>query len=221
MLGDVAANLTLLGARGLSMNLADDLSEYAQAIRITHMAEPISGTVSVWLDTHLNRAPIEDLLASATARLAGYVVLESVPLVNTSRTVPLGQRTPGITTIGFLEKPEGMEYDAWREQWQGHHTQLAIETQSTFSYIQNVVIRPLTPDAPPWTAIVEEGFPAEAGTDPMVFYDAGGLQEKLDENQRLMIESCQKFIDFDQIESHPMSTYVLVDATRAAHTAGS
>jgi hypothetical protein len=221
MLGDVATNLTLLGARGLSMNLADELAEYAQGIRITRMAEPISGTVSIWLDTHLSRGPFKDLLASVTARVAGYLVLESVPIVNNSRIVSLGQRTPGITTVGFLEKPEDMEYEAWREQWQGHHTRVAIETQSTFSYIQNVVIRPLTSNAPPWTAIVEEGFPAEAGTDPMVFYDADGVQEKLDENQRRMIESCQKFIDFDHIDSIPMSTYVLVDVSRAAATTGS
>jgi len=214
MLGEVADKLMKLGVRGLTVNLVDDLAEYAQGLRITHMKEPLSGTVCVWLDTHLNRAPVEELLTAATGRLAGYLALESVPLVNTKHIVPPGERIPALTTIGFLEKPDGMDYEAWREQWQGHHTQVAIETQSTFSYIQNVIIRALTAGAPPWTAIVDEGFPAEAGTDPMVFYDAGGSQEKLEENQRRMIESCSKFIDFSQIESHPMSTYVFIDVTR-------
>jgi hypothetical protein len=35
-----------------------------------------------------------------------------------------------------------------------------------------VLVRAVTPGAPPWTAIVEEAFPAEASTDPMVFYRA-------------------------------------------------
>jgi hypothetical protein len=102
-----------------------------------------------------------------------------------------------------------MTYDAWRERWQGHHTQVAIETQSTFVYIQNVVVRALTSNAPPWTAIVEECFPAEAATDPMVFYAAGSSQETLQANQRRMIESCRTFIDFSTLESHPMSAYLI------------
>jgi len=209
LLGSTAGELIERGARGLSVNLADDLAAFARQLRMTQMKEPMSGMVSVWMDTHLNRGPIEDALARITKRLAGYIVLESVPVVNTKHVPPLGERLPGLYTVAFLEKPDFLTYDAWREQWQGHHTRVAIETQSTFLYIQNVCVRPLTKDAPPWTAIVEEAFPAEAATDPMVFYDAGGSKEKLAERQQLMIESCQKFIDFKQLESHPFSAYVL------------
>jgi hypothetical protein len=209
ILGGTATKLLELGARGLSVNLADELAVYAQGMRITRMEQPMVGTISIWLDTSLSRHPVEEVIASATERSAGYLVLESVPVVNTIEVVPLGERTPGITTVAFLQKPVGMTYEAWREQWQGHHTKVAIETQSTFLYIQNVVVRPLTDGAPPWTAIVEEGFPPEAATDPMVFYDAGGSREKLEENQRRMMESCAKFIDFETLESHPMSSYVL------------
>lgn len=216
MLGEVAQTILQLGVRGLTFNLADELAEYAQGIRITRMPDPISGTVSVWLDTHLRRAPVEDTLTGATARTAGYLVVESVPIVNTTHVAPRGERTPGITTVAFLEKPERLTHEAWRTQWQEHHTQVAIETQSTFSYIQNLVVRPLTPGAPPWAAIVEEGFPAEAAVNPEVFYDAVGSPEKLKENQQRMIESCGKFIDFDRIESHPMSTYVFGPATAAS-----
>lgn len=209
MLGGVAARLTDVGVRGLSMNLADELVSYAQGIRITRMEEPVAGTVSVWLDTALAREPVERVLASACQRIAGYLVLESVPIVNTTQLAPPGERTPGITTVAFLEKPGAMSYDDWLEQWQGHHTAVAIETQSTYLYIQNVVVRALTDGAPPWSAIVEEGFPADAPTDPMVFYAAGNSPQKLEENRRRMIESCRKFIDFARLESHPMSSYVL------------
>ena len=102
-----------------------------------------------------------------------------------------------------------MTYEDWLERWQGHHTRVAIETQSTFLYIQNVIVRALTEDAHPWSAIVEEGFPAEAPTDPMVFFAAGSSREKLEENRRRLMESCGKFIDFARLESHPMSSYVL------------
>jgi hypothetical protein len=168
----------------------------------------MSGTLSVWLDTALDRGPVEEVLAAHTSKLAGYLVLESVPIVNTRHVAQPGERIPGITTVAFLERPEGMAYGEWLERWQGDHTRVAIETQSTFSYVQNVVVRALTMDAPPWAAIVEESFPAEAATDPMVFYDARGSEERLEENRRRMIESCRRFIDFERIESHPMSTWV-------------
>ena len=209
ILGQTGRQLIELGARGLSVNLADDLAAFARHLRMTQLQEPMSGMVSVWLDTHLTRGPIEDALARISKRLAGYIVLESVPIVNTKHVPALGERLPGLYTVAFLEKPDFLTYDAWREQWQGHHTQVAIETQSTFLYLQNVCVRPLATDAPPWTAIVEEAFPAEAATDPMVFYDAGGSKERLAERQQRMIESCQKFIDFKQLESHPFSAYVL------------
>ena len=210
MLGEVAGGLEDLGVRGLSLNLADPRAAYAQPMRITKMPEPLSGTVSIWLDTALDRDPVHRLLEAACQHVAGYLVLESVPIVNTTQIAPLGERTPGITTVAFLEKPEAMTYESWIDQWQGHHTQVAIETQSTFLYIQNVIVRAVTPEAPGWSAIVEESFPAEAPTDPMVFFAAGSSREKLEENRRRLMESCAKFIDFARVESHPMSSYVLL-----------
>jgi hypothetical protein len=209
MLGEVTEGLLGQGVRGLSMNLADELASFAQGMRITRMEEPPSGTVSIWLDTALDRDPVERLLEEACQRAVGYLVLESVPIVNTTRVVPLGERIPGITTVALLEKPEAMGHEDWLEQWQGRHTRVAIETQSTFFYVQNRIVGPVTRDAPPWSAIVEEGFPAEAATDPMVFYAAEGSPEKLEENRRRMVESCQRFLDLARVESHPMSSYVL------------
>lgn len=211
MLGSVAQGLADLGLRGLSMNLADPAAAFAERLRITRAEPPLTGTVSLWLDTALARAPYERILQETCRRVAGYLVLESVPIVNTTQLTSLGARTPGITTVAFLEKPERLTYDEWLERWQGHHTQVAIETQSTFFYIQNVIVRALTDDAPAWAAIVEEGFPAEAVTDPMVFYAAQGSREKLEAHQRRMVESCRRFIDFERLESHPMSRYVIED----------
>jgi hypothetical protein len=206
MLGGTAERLIEMGACGLAINLIDDLT--VRGMRITQLTEPMAGMVSIWLDTALRRGPLEATLARVAKRLAGYLVLESVPIVNTTHIVAPGERLPGLYTVAFLEKPDFLTYDAWLEWWQGHHTQVAIETQSTFLYIQNVVVRAVTEDAPPWTAIVEEAFPAEAATDPMIFYDAD-TPEKLADNQRRMMQSCEKFIDFNHLESHPMSAYVM------------
>jgi hypothetical protein len=211
LIGERGRQLVELGAKRLAVAVADEHVRYAQGSVITHMETPITAIISFWLDTHLDRAPLEEVIGDIAPRHAGYLVLESVPIVNTTQTAPLGERTPGTHTIAFLEKPERLRYEEWLDLWQGRHTRVAIETQSTFLYIQNAVVRAVTEGAPPWVAIVEEGFPHEALTDQKVFYDAGDSDEKLAENRGRMIESCQRFIDFDRIESHMFSQYVLAD----------
>jgi hypothetical protein len=207
LLGPAARRLLRCGARGLAVTLADERA--LPGLRITQMAEPLTGMVSIWLDTALDRSPVEEVLAAAPARYAGYVALESVPLRDPTHNVPPGERLPGLYNVACLEKPHWLTYDAWIEEWQGRHTRVAVETQSTFLYVQNVLVRPLTAGAPAWTAIVEEAFPAAAAGDPMIFYNAGGSPQKLKEHQERMMESVRRFIDFSRFETQPMSAYVL------------
>jgi hypothetical protein len=67
ILGSTARNLIDCGARALAVNLADELA--VQGLRMGRL-EP-TGTVSIWMDTALNRGPVEELLTKVTARLVG------------------------------------------------------------------------------------------------------------------------------------------------------
>ena len=207
LLGETARALLARGARGLTVLLADE--QAVQGLRIAQR-DP-TAVVSIWVDSALQRAPLEAELARVTGRVAGYLALESVPVVNTQHAVPLGERIPGLYNVAFLEKPDRLDYATWLTHWQGEHTTTAIETQRTFLYVQNVLVRPLTPDAPPWTAIVEEAFPAAAATDPMRF-DTATSAEELAAQQRRMMASCEQFIDFSRFETLPMSAYVVARA---------
>jgi len=199
------------GVRGLSVLCPDETTDALGPARITQLEEPPCGMISVWVDLAdaLDRAPIEAEIARATARHAGYLVVESVPLLNTTHTAKPGERTPGTTLMTCLIPRAGMAYDDFLEHWQVVQRQVAMETQCTYRYVRNVVVRALTPEAPPWVGIVEEGFPTEAVTDPMLWYDAHGSQEKLEQNRGRMIESVSAFLDLTRIESHPTSEYVL------------
>jgi len=212
LLGPIAKQLIAGGTRGLAVSVADELA--VPGLRITPTGEPLTATVSLWLDTALTRASVESVLAGVCARLAGYLALESVPIVNTTHVPAAGERIPGLYTVALLEKPDALTYAEWLRRWQEEHAPVAIETQSTFLYIQNVLVRPLTADAPPWVAIVEEAFPAAAATDPMVFYNARGSAETLKAHQQRMMDSCQRFIDFSRFETHPMSAYILQGAVQ-------
>jgi hypothetical protein len=207
LVGAIAQEFQLLGAHGLTVNVADTEVDHAASARRTLLVPPPTGLVSFWLDCADDREPYEVALSEASARQAGYLVVESVPIVNRSHVAKAGERTPGVNMIALLERPERIGWDAWIEHWHGHHRQVAIETQCTFHYVRNVVVRALTKAAPNWSGIVEEGFPAEAVTDPMLWYRAGGSEEVLRRNLGRMVESCQAFLDLERVESHPMSEY--------------
>jgi hypothetical protein len=91
--------------------------------------------------------------------------------------------------------------------WEEVHRDVAIAVQSTFSYVRNEVVRPLTADAPDWRGIVEEGFPSEALSNPQAFYDAVGDEEKFNRHLKAMMESCRAFLSLEKVDSHPMSEY--------------
>lgn len=209
MRSGVCDRLLALDTPRVSVNLVDDDVAYAASVRRTRLDPPPAGTLSVWLDEADARGPVEAAFSPVIARSAGYLVVESVPIPNATRTVPTGERVPGTNMVALLERPDWIAWDAWIAHWHGHHRKVACETQDTFQYIRNVVVRPLTPDAPPWWGIVEEGFEREAVIDPMLWYDARGDEERLRKNVKRMVESCQAFLDLERVESHPMSEYRL------------
>lgn len=187
--------------------IADSDVAAAADYRIESAKPVYDGILSLWLDTALHRGPIEELLKKHTKKYAGYLVTESEPLVNRDHVSKPGERTFGMNQVVLLQKPERLSFKQWIEIWQGSHTQIAIDTQSTFGYRQNVVTRALTDGAPPCDAIVEENFPEAAIHDRAAFYGAEGDPEQQAEHERQMMESCGRFIDFDKIDCVPMSEY--------------
>jgi hypothetical protein len=206
---EVAPELLTAGAAALSVLAADAEAESVQKARITRMQDPIAGMVGVWLDCVDDRAPIEERLRLRASRLAGYLVTESVPRRNETWRAPAGSRTPGITMLTCIERPARLSQEGWIEIWHEQHTPLANEIQCTYRYVRNVVARSLTPNAPPWRGIVEEGFPTAAVTDLARWYKAEGDPAKLQENLGRMISSVKRFLDIERVESHPMGEWVI------------
>ncbi len=208
LLEDVSRQLLNLNIKKLSVCIDDERVKPAAPLRQINIFSPINAIISVWLDTSLNRGPIESVISSVVDQFAGYLVTESEPIVNTRHRVPPGEPTPGMHQVVFLMKKDDLDYNEYLRLWQESHTQVGIDTQSTFHYIQNVIVRPLTEDAPQWHGIVEEGFPEEAMTDQSVFFDAAGDSEKLENNRALMVESVLRFLDLEKINVIPMTEYV-------------
>lgn len=209
LLGQVSEDLTARGAHAVQVNVADDDVARADGLRIATSAHPADAVVSVWLDSAVDRfrSGVDRVLDAASATLAAYLVTESVPLDDTRRLADPGGRVDGWSQMAFIRRPNDQDVDAWFDIWLDSHTQIALDTQDTFLYVQNAVVRVLTDGAPPWDAIVEEGFPAAAMDDPHAFFDTGD-DEVLAERQQNMFESVRRFIDLSTIEVIPTSRYV-------------
>ncbi len=180
----VAERLVALGVAGVTVYVRDAAVQDA-LMRYATMDPPIAAVVTVWVEQSYGAqaTAAADLLGESAAVVHGYLVTESVPL-RLDDSVPA--RTDGFGNLAFLRRPTELTREEWLRRWQGQHTAVAIETQSTFGYTQNVVVRAISPDAPAIDAIVEEQFPAAALTDPLAWYGAGDMAEFQDRVGRMM-----------------------------------
>jgi len=209
LVGRVVRDLTDAGARWLKIEVVDHHVAPGAALRIGSSPQPKDAVVSFWLEESHRRGPHEAILTAASERIAGYLVSESRPLITPeSMQHPGGGRTDGFHLVTCLRRREDLTHEQFIEAWHGPFREVAIDGQDTFDYVRNEVIRPLTPDAPDWSAIVEEGFPQAALTDQEVFFDSVGDPERLTAQQTMMFEGVMEFLDLTSVESHPMSEYV-------------
>ncbi len=209
LLERLPAALADAGASHIRLNLEDAEVAAGAPLRQSRGPRQHDAVVQFWLPSAnpLLRGAIDRVLDAACDHWHGWVVAESTIIANNAHPARRGERTPGWAQMAFLTLPEGLSHDAWRAIWQDHHTLVAIETQANFEYVQNLVVRALTPDAPPYVAIVEECFEAAALTDPFVFFDAVGDPARFRANLDRMMASCDRFITRGTIDVIPTGQY--------------
>ena len=207
LLDETAPRLLALEIERVRISVVDDEVAPGEKLRLGKLSPPKAALASCWIEQSQERGPVERVLSGTCGALAGYLVVESRPLVN--RAARAGSRTPGFALVSCIEPADGVPYEEFLRRWHEDQRRCAIELQSTFGYVRNEIVRALTPDAPKWAAIVEENFPLAALSDPAAFFDSVGDPAKLKRNLKRMIDTCQGFLAQDRIESHPMSEYVL------------
>lgn len=214
--GPFADRLLGLPVLGLRINVADDAVSSGSALvpkglrRST--AEPhMEAVISLWVHsvTPYCFGGIAETMEQAGERIAGYAVVESEPLPTPPEAAPLDARGTGFTQIAFIGRKPNVDAETWRSRWLDHHTAVAVETQSTFGYRQNLVVHPLQNTGPSWAAIVEEEFPLEALTDRHAFYATGGDIRELEQRRSRMSASTRTFIDHERgLDVLPTSSYL-------------
>ena len=193
----------------LQINIADSDVIPANNLAQSNYPPAPNAVIFMKVKSYFLADTLESHLEKITNKIHGFVVSESIILDNTEKS-PLGLRSEGFSQVVFLEKPETMSAFDWFDHWTKFHTKIAIQTQSNFIYVQNTVVRPLQKESPSFIAIIEECFPLEAMTDPEVFYNAKNNPEQFAKHAQIMMDSCEKFIDFKKIEVIPTSRYRII-----------
>lgn len=204
--GPVAGALLDLDLPGLAINVRD--REVRDSVMtLTTLDPPVQGFVSLWAEQHYGEqvAAALEILRPEADSLAAYLVTESVPMPPPPS--PPGRRSAGLANIALLRRPPDLDEATWLTRWQRDHTAVAIATQSTFGYVQNYVVRALTPAAPPVSGIVEELFPIEAVQSLHAFFGAADDADLAD-RMGTMIASTSAFGANVNIDTVPTGRYV-------------
>ena len=197
------------GASRIRVNIRDAIVDPAAPL-IQHWQDPQQdAVVQLWLPSSnaMFRGPTDAAIAAHCSRFAAWLVAESAIIPNADHPPVAGQRTWGWSQCSFISFRQDINWKQAINHWHSHHANVAIYTQSNFEYIQNLIVRQLTDDAPTYDAFVEECFPLEAMTDTNAFYDAVGDDAKCESHLKDMIDSCNGFINFTQIDVVPTSQY--------------
>lgn len=187
-LRDLRTALARAGAVRVQHNVDDDAVADAP-LRLSRHDEPIRSIVSVWTTD-------ADACAAVLAPLADVWLVEEKRRTEPP-TAPDGNVEDWLANVALLHRPDDMPHEAWLSHWMDVHTTVAIETQDTYGYVQNIVLETLTDhpgrDAEFVDGIVEELFLMGAKHDPHVFYGSSGDDAELRRRIEVLMESCSAF----------------------------
>lgn len=209
LVAELPRALKAAGASGIRLNIRDAIVEPAAPLVQQWQQPQQDAAVQFWLPSAnaIFRQQVDAVLAEMSGRFEAWLVAESTIIPNAQHQPAPGSRTWGWSQASFISFRPDMTWQDAVAHWHSHHTRVAIDTQSNFEYVQNIIVRPLTEGAQPYGAFVEECFPLDAMTDGRVFFDAVEDEAKFDQNTKTMVDSCAGFIDFSRIDIIPTSQY--------------
>lgn len=201
---DARSALEAAGARACTITARDLDDPLLGDVYQNDDAGLLSATVSLWLDSLDERGPIEALLRELAPAVAGYLGAESVPRDYPERDWADGVRSPGVALVTAFPRPDRLDEETFFAGWHGSHTPLSLEIHPLTRYVRNTLVRSLTPEAPPYRALVSESVDSLATCcDPLAFYGSK-------ENQARAVADLSRFVDFGELRTAVMSEYILI-----------
>jgi hypothetical protein len=199
---ELHGRLAAAGVGRLQVNVCDEHVE--RALRISTFEPGIGGFVSTWASS--DPAGIATALHDAADRVVGWEVEERRPIDPPARWD--GSRLDALANIAVLRRPEELTQHEWLHRWREEHTPVAIATQATFGYLQNLVVSRLTDETPHVSALVEELFPMAAIDDMHAFYGSRGDDDELKRRIDRLMESVARIGADRDLDLVPTSRYL-------------
>ena len=106
-----------------------------------------------------------------------------------------GETFSGTIQLCCFERREGLSDAALEQIWFTEHVQVAIDTQNTLGYRQNLVLRSSHERL---DGIVEEHFPIEAANSLTAFFADGDDEAKMMSNIHVLTESSERVLDLER-----------------------
>ncbi|MFA5366893.1 MAG: hypothetical protein WC333_03350 [Dehalococcoidia bacterium] len=217
LLDKIQPRLYDAGVKKLTMYIDDEFSNIRSSAPKLYKGPEISAELSLWVDSVELHLEIATILKSGFFQYAAYEVEESIYTEYggnkhfRKRDWPDGQRSPVLMAVTLMERPKKLSREEWIKRWHGTQSPVSEAMQPRARYIRNLVIKALTPDAPPFEGIVEEAWPTvKHYTNPFLFYGAGQWNIfKLSANMFRMLRSVSAFLEISKIRSSTMSEYIL------------
>jgi hypothetical protein len=205
---DDPALRTRLAATGVSrFQLNVDDEAVAAAMRFgpgdSH-GRAITAMVTLWTEGDVAAAIA--VVAELAPAVHAWRVTERLPIEPPA--VDDGERADALANIAVLRRPETMSREEYLDIWLNDHSPIAMRTQNTFGYVQNIVEEALTPGSPDISAIVEELFPMAALTDIHEFYGSAGDDDELNRRITELMASVARFGADQGLDLVPTSRYV-------------
>ena len=115
----------------------------------------------------------------------------------TPLTPPLliGETFRGTMQLCCFERREGLSDAALEKIWFQEHVQVALDTQNTLGYRQNLVLRSSHNQL---DGIVEEHFSIEAANSLTAFFANGDDEVKMMSNIHVLTESSERLLDLER-----------------------
>lgn len=203
---------------GLDLAVDDPEADVEAPVPWPEDEEPLLALVAVWLPAYDHRGPVEEHVRRLAAELAltvhGYVVSESLYTEygespwGGPRDWPDGVRSPGVLTVGLLQRPPGHDREAWIRHWHDVQSPGSAELQPRTRYVRNLVALTLD-DGPPLEGIVAEAWPSnEHVADPDLFYRGDGDPVRVQAHVERMLANVTAFLDLSTFRSATMGEYL-------------
>ena len=192
---------------------ADDTTRWQRLPRPA--ARRVVATIAAWTECGDDVGPLAEIVADRFPDHAGLVVTEAIPRWRNPRVTSTSAPQEGVIVTSLLFRSPAMSHDEFVSHWRDVHQPMSLRIHPQWTYVRNVAVRPLTPDAPPLDAICEEGFASvDDVLEPSRFYGGDLSGSTWRENAQTIGDDVRIFLDTDRTTSTIAREYRLRDFRR-------